>query len=80
MSKRSAKSAKTSRKVPAARKDHFDQEDEDLDILQMEEHKDAEYNGLLKSSPHANLKKNAHFFNDPRYSGAKRHEIQQDQE
>lgn len=80
MSKRSAKSAKSGRKAPAARKDHFEQEDEDLDILQMEEHNDAEYNGLLKSSPHANLKKNAHFFSDPRYSGAKAHQVQQEQQ
>jgi len=30
----------------------------------MEDHQDPEYNALLKSSPHANLKKNAYFFNN----------------
>ena len=44
--------------------DHFDQEEENLDVLEMEEHDDEHYNALLKSSPHANLKKNAYFFNN----------------
>lgn len=42
-----------------------------MDALEMEEHDDEEYNALLKSSPHANLKKNAYFFNNERYSGTK---------
>lgn len=53
------------------KQDLFDQEEENLDALEMEEHDDEEYNALLKSSPHANLKKNAYFFNNERYSGTK---------
>lgn len=49
-------------KQTAKKRDHFDQEEENLDMLEMEEHNDQHYNALLKSSPHANLKKNAYFF------------------
>lgn len=47
---------------------YFDQEEENMDMLEMEEHHDPEYNELLKSHPRANLKKNAYFFNNERYS------------
>lgn len=57
--KRESKPIKTGKK-----NDHFDQEEENLDVLEMEEHNDEDYNALLKSSPHANLKKNAYFFNN----------------
>lgn len=33
-------------------------------MLEMDEHDEQEYNSLLKSSPHANLKKNAFFFSN----------------
>jgi hypothetical protein len=40
-------------------------------MLEMEDRDDEEYNALLKSSPHANFKKNAYFFNNERYSASK---------
>lgn len=63
MIKKSQKKSKEAKPSQIAKKrDHFDQEEENLDMLEMQEHEDQHYNALLKSSPHANLNKNAYFF------------------
>lgn len=47
--------------------DFFDEAEENMDALQMEQHHDPQYNELLKASPHANINKNSYFFTNERY-------------
>lgn len=71
--------SRQTQEAKAPKTDFFDQEEENFEALQMEDHEDREYHELLKSTtPHANTKKNAYFFNNERYRGTK--EVEDDAE
>ena len=40
-----------------------------MEVLDVEQQEDEQYEALLKSSTHANIKKNIHFFTHQRYQG-----------
>lgn len=40
-----------------------------MEVLDVREQQDEQYEALLKSSAHANVKKNSHFFTHERYQG-----------